>query len=474
MNAHQQRLDLDAPVRVQVREVPAGDARPAPAAARELWAAVQLPARRGEPEGDVDAISAAQAGLIRRAQSLTPRVAVESTDAVLLELAGSQRLFGGLPGLLAELRKLFPRPLQLALAPTPLAAVLLARAGRNCCISTAARLAGRLAPLPIRHLHWPEDELQRLAGMGVNTVGELLRLPRAGLARRIGPQRLWQLDRLTGVRADPRRSIAPTPRFSQRIEPDFETTDRERLLAALQPALQRLEEFLRERQRGVMALRLVVQHHSAAPGQCLLRCVVPEYRAARFMALLTARLETLQLAEPVRSMELIAGRPQRFLASSSSLWTPGQHGGEAALTHVAPEFLQTLLARLGERAAYGLVEVDEHRPERQYRRVPPVLPEAGADAGTHSRTMAPRPLGLMREPVPLDAMCDSAGRVRRLRHERRDLALVSGPERIESGWWDGADMARDYYVAATGDGARWWIFRECLAPRRWFLHGCFA
>jgi protein ImuB len=173
-------------------------------------------------------------------------------------------------------------------------------------------------------------------------------------------------------------------------------------------------------------------------------------------------------------MELIAGRPQRFLASSSSLWTPGQHGGEAALTHVAPEFLQTLLARLGERAAYGLVEVDEHRPERQYRRVPPVLPEAGADAGTHSRTMAPRPLGLMREPVPLDAMCDSAGRVRRLRHERRDLALVSGPERIESGWWDGADMARDYYVAATGDGARWWIFRECLAPRRWFLHGCFA
>jgi protein ImuB len=484
MNIHQQRLDLDAPqpaprpVRAQVREVPSGEAQPAPVAARELWAAVQLGQGRGEPEAGGDAISAAQAVLIRRAQSLTPRVTVESTDAVLLELAGSQRLFGGLAGLLAELRRVFPRPLQLALAPTPLAAVLLARAGRNCCINTTARLAGRISPLPLRHLHWPEDELQRLASMGVGTVGELLRLPRAGLARRIGPERLWQLDRLTGARADPRRLLLPTPRFSQRIEPDFETTDRERLLAALQPALRQLEEFLRERQRGVMALRLVLQHRRAPDSLCLLRCVVPEYRAARFAALLTARLETLQLAEPVRGMELIAGRPRRFLADSGALWAPGEHGGASPAAQ-APEFLQTLLARLGERAAYGLAQVDEHRPERQYRHAPPVLPETGsADAhgmgNAAASAGAARPLGLMREPVLLDAVCDASGRVRRLQHEGCDLALVSGPERIESGWWDGADAMRDYYVAATADGARWWIFRECAALRRWFLHGCFA
>ena len=484
---HQQRLDLDAPqpasppVRAQVREVPAASAGVAPATARELWAAVQIGGWHGEPEGEGDDIGAALAALIRRAQSLTPRVAVESTDAVLLELAGSQRLFGGLAGLLAELRRVFPRPLQLALAPTPLAAVLLARAGRNCCINTAARLAGRVAPLPLRHLHWPEDELQRLAGMGVRTVGELLRLPRAGLARRIGPERLWQLDRLTGARADPRRAIAPVPRFSQRIEPEFETTDRERLLAALQPTLQQLEEFLRERQRGVMALRLVLQHRGAADSICLLRCVVPEYHATRFAALLTARLETLQLAGPVRAMQLVAGRLRRFTAGSGALWAPGEHGGAASAAQ-APEFLQTLMARLGERAAHGLAQVDEHRPERQSLHAAPLLAEAGGTrmaggTGGSSRTGGPlalRPLGLMHQPVALDALCDAAGRVRRLRHEGHDLALVSGPERIESGWWDGMDVARDYYVAATNDGARWWIFRECAAPRRWFLHGCFA
>jgi protein ImuB len=87
---------------------------------------------------------------------------------------------------------------------------------------------------------------------------------------------------------------------------------------------------------------------------------------------------------------------------------------------------------------------------------------------------APRPLGLMLQPLPIESVSDATGHVRQLLHEGRALSLVSGPERIESGWWDGADVARDYYVARTADGAQWWIFRECDASRRWFVHGCFA
>jgi protein ImuB len=366
--------------------------------------------------------------------------------------------------------------LQLALAPTPLAAVLLARAGRNCCIVGPARLAGRLAPLPLAHLHWPEDLITRLQAMGVNCLGELLRLPRAGLARRIGPERLAELDRLAGNRPDPRRQLVPVARFRERIDPDHETIDHQRLLAQLDPVLARLEEFLRERQRGVMALRLLLHHRRAAPTSCLLRCVVPEYRAARFTALLAARLEALVLAEPVRHMELIAGRPRPFLAASAPLWAVGEHGGNLHARQ-APEFLQTLMARLGERGVQGLSQVDEHRPERQSRSVWPsllvtagramhLLPAPAADAA--------RPLGLLPQPQPLAVIRDAGGQVLRLLHGGQDLALLSGPERIESGWWDGQDIARDYYVARTADGARWWIFRECTPSRRWFVHGCFA
>jgi protein ImuB len=477
----QQSLDLDLPAQqvaampVRLREVQAAPST-APLA-RELWAAVQLGPWQGEQQEIAgEDFPAALSVLVKRAQRFTPRVVVESPDAVLLELAGSQRLFGGMPGLLAALRQQFPRPLQLALAPVPLAAVLLARAGRNCCITGVNRLAGRLAPLPLSHLHWPDEELLRLRSMGVATLGELLRLPRAGLARRIGPDRLWQLDRLTGQRPDPRASLPAPERFSERIDPDHETADRERLLQALMPALTRLEEFLRERQRGIMALRLTLQGRGPAPQPCILRCVVPEYRAARFAALLAARLESLMLSEPVRRMELTAGRLRRFVAASGELWNAGEHGGSAAAAQ-APEFLQTLMARLGERAVYGLAPADEHRPERQWLRT---APGAGAARTAAAASAAPPakaarlPLGMLAQPLALDVICDAAGRVRQLLHEGRDLVLVSGPERIESGWWDGGDVARDYYVARNADGARWWIFRDCGAPRSWFVHGCFA
>ncbi|HWL61314.1 MAG TPA: DNA polymerase Y family protein [Steroidobacteraceae bacterium] len=470
-----------APAPVRLCEVPAPQARVATAPARELWAAVQCDAWMIAGGSSPAPVTGVPADLLRAAQGFTPRVAVESSDALLLELAGSQRLFGGLTGLLQALRAAFPRPLRLALAPTPLAAVLLARAGANCCILDPSRLKGRLAPLPLQHLRWPDDELQRLASMGVHTLAGLLRLPRAGLARRIGPERLWQLDRLTGTRADPRTALPMPQPFHERVDPGHETLDRERLLAALQPTLERLEIFLRERQRGVMALRLTLEHRRAPALQCVLRCVVPEYRAARFTALLAARLERIALAEPVRSMTFTAGRLRRFPAASQPLWAAGEQGGAATATQ-APEFLQTLMARLGEQAVYGMAEVDEHRPECQQQRRWPALVTAGKarhetaslSQGSAAPAGAARPLTLLEQPQPLQALRDAAGHVRTLRHAGRELALVSGPERIESGWWDGGAIARDYYVARASDGARWWIFRECEPPRRWFLHGCFA
>ena len=63
--------------------------------------------------------------------------------------------------------------------------------------------------------------------------------------------------------------------------------------------------------------------------------------------------------------------------------------------------------------------------------------------------------------------------------EGRPLSLLSGPERIESGWWD-ADLAeRDYFIAEAADGALVWIYRARLplsasGDSGWFLHGRFG
>ena len=55
---------------------------------------------------------------------------------------------------------------------------------------------------------------------------------------------------------------------------------------------------------------------------------------------------------------------------------------------------------------------------------------------------------------------------------RWDVASWWGPERIETGWWRGDDVRRDYYVVTTPAGSRFWLFRR-RNDGRWFLHGCF-
>lgn len=51
------------------------------------------------------------------------------------------------------------------------------------------------------------------------------------------------------------------------------------------------------------------------------------------------------------------------------------------------------------------------------------------------------------------------------------LALGETCERIETGWWDGFEIARDDYIATNNRGERLWIYREIRGERRWLLHG---
>ena len=53
------------------------------------------------------------------------------------------------------------------------------------------------------------------------------------------------------------------------------------------------------------------------------------------------------------------------------------------------------------------------------------------------------------------------------------LLLEHGPERIESGWWDGGDVRRDYYRASNPRGAMLWVYQD-LRSQDWYLHGVFG
>ena len=89
--------------------------------------------------------------------------------------------------------------------------------------------------------------------------------------------------------------------------------------------------------------------------------------------------------------------------------------------------------------------------------------------------LAPRPLRLVRRPIALEAtsiMPDGPPVRFQFRSRGHRVARTWGPERIETGWWRGRPVGRDYYRIETTTGRRFWLFRR-LRDGKWFLHGMF-
>lgn len=432
--------------------------------APESWIAL-LPRRSPSQHVPQDEIEFVDSALLHRvasiAGSFTSRVSLELPDALLLEVRGSFQLFGGAQSLCLQLLESCRRAgveLRWSLAPTPLAALALARAGCEAIVLARDRLAGVLAPLPLKVLGWSELAVARLDAVGVRTLGAALRLPRAGFAQRFGQQALLALDRLTGAAPEPRRMFVTRERFRAQCEPGFELCAQSMVLQYLEPLLADLEEFLRTRQAGIDLLMLRLQHHNRLPTRVDLRLASAELLAKQFRELLALRLSQLELPAPVRRIELRSGPLQALVTCSESIWRPGEHGGAAG--RESPALIERLRARLGSAAVYGLCLVPEHRPENAWGVAEPVVGLASAPRSTSSE-MSRRPLWLLHEPEALPSALQG-------------LKIVDGPERIETGWWDGREIARDYYIARDEAGAEIWVYRERMPPHAWYLHGIFG
>ena len=108
-------------------------------------------------------------------------------DGLLLELAGSVRLFGGLHNLLERLRQdsaALEYAVTIALAPTPQSALLLAHCGESRVVEDSQALRGELGRLPITALPLSDKQTALLMRLGLRTLRDLWRLPGDGLAKR--------------------------------------------------------------------------------------------------------------------------------------------------------------------------------------------------------------------------------------------------------------------------------------------------
>jgi protein ImuB len=404
--------------------------------------------------------AAALASLATWAGQFTSNVSLES-DGLLLEIGGSLKLFGGADKLMEKVRQgvrgLGYRA-RLAAAPTPLGAALLARAGEAGVITDHAPLAERLSRLPITLLDMPLDSgrahADMLEAMGILTLGAYLALPRAGLKRRFGDELLDQLDRALGVKPDPRECFEPPAQFASRLELPAEVHETSALLFAAKRLINELEGFLRGRGVGVQQFHLDLLHADHPATRATVGLVTSSRDGQRLLSLLRERLERVTLPQPVREIVLVAERTTPYQARNLDLFPDASEEAENA----AP-FIERLRARLGDGMVHSLECVADHRPELAMKASEPgVAYQAGA---------ASRPLWLLPQPRPLH--CRNG-----VPQLGLPLILRQGPERIESGWWDGRPVARDYFVAEAVGGPRYWVYREAMDAGKWFLHGIFA
>ncbi len=372
--------------------------------------------------------SAALAEIANWAGRFTSSISLDPPDTVLLEVQASLRLFGGLTPLCTAISENLGElgfTGQLAVAPTPLAARWLARCAPGSLIDAEAGLGAALDPLPLTVLG---------DGHGAATPASLDLL--VGIGARV----------LADVRALP----APTDQVDT-------------LLFGVRRLLAGLSGWLDARQAGLERFTLVLEyerHHQGSESREESREIVLGALSrdmARCQLLAREHLTRSPLPAAVDALRLEADAPQALAPLRTDFFDSddGQQGDPGLL-------LATLRARLGHTAVRCLAAHPDHRPERAWRWTEPVPVDRAAPPGPLDLPSAPRPLWLLPTPRPMARPPAES--------------LLTGPERIEAGWWEGpeAEVSRDYFVARSHDDCLVWIFQERQPPHGWFVHGYFS
>ncbi len=431
-------------------------------------------------------------GPLWRLQALrfTPHVA-QVQALLLLEVAASERLFGGRRALLNQFFRVNG---VLARIPWQQASSSLSAMGLLRCQGLGlARPALVPDGLPLSTLDAAQAHVATLERMGVRTWGQLRALPRDGVARRFGAALLDALDQAWGQRPERHTWLALPSRFDERMDLPATAHGIEGLAGTLTRLLALLRLWLVARQLGVLRLQLRWVHDlkrldgiELPPHAGLaLHTAEPTQDLAHLRRLLDERLGRTTLAAPVRSLRLLAVEAVPWAGASRSFLPEDNRPGDKL-----HQLVERLGARLGTQRVQRLQPQADHRPECQQRWVDAqVNTQVGAQPASFTAD-ALYPPWLLPQPLPLQ-----------VHHE---VPQYGGPlqrlarlHRVEAAWWEapackaawqshpgagsdagrqpadnaGQPALRDYFIAHSPEKGLVWVYRERF---QWFLHGIYA
>ncbi len=392
--------------------------------------------------------------------------------AIVLEVSRSMGLFGPWPRLEAMLRADLAAlgfRHRITAAPTPHAAHVLSGIGDGLAVLTPDALRGALQRVPIGKSRLPAMATDALPGMGIRTLGQVLALPRDGLRRRFGAELLAVLDRLTGDLPAGLDTYRPPDVFDLRIELMHEVENVASLVFPLRRMTGDLAAYLAGRDGGVQRFTLRLEHRDGKNTDVPVGLLTPEREAGMLFELARGRLDQVQLPEPVLAMRLVARELPPFVPAGRDLFDD-----RPANALPIEQLRERLRARLGDRAVHQLDSTTDPRPERAQAIAGMSAAscgsalardafQAGSITSKASRASGhephPRPTWLLERPIPLRGPAPR---------------ILAGPERLETGWWDGGEVCRDYYVVETSLGQHAWAFCAAGEQSGWMLQGWFA
>ena len=416
---------------------------------------------------------------------LSPLVALDPPDGVLIDSTGCDHLHGGEAAMLDILADRLPAlglTCRLALADTPGAAHALARHGRlERIVVPRGEQGAALAPLPVAALRLAHDTVDGLRRLGLRTIGALQAAPRGPLARRFGGDLMRRLDQALGAAGEPIRPLRPQEAIAPRrsfVEP---IGTAEAIATVIDVLVDDVSAALVQRGVGARLIDLLCERVDASVQVCRVGLAAPVHEPAHIARLLKERIETIEPGFGIEAMQLLVARAEPIPTESrvSELLAAGQKTQDLGC------LLDRLRNRAGIAQIYRLEEAGSHVPERSQIRV--ALPGANTVGKrlTARSWSAHRPARLFPEPEPitvLGALPADPPRLFGWRGGRHRVRAADGPERIHGEWWHDAGeygAVRDYWIVEDEDGCRFWLFRNgdgvhaWSGDLAWFVHGVF-
>ena len=486
-------------------------------------------------------------------KQISPLVAIESLDqhpwagrplhqpdALLCDVSGIAHLFGGEQGLLkAADRQLGMLGLtgRMAIADSVGAAWALAHYRDRSSDSPNSPspapashhidTAEELQRLPVEALRIPTSTVQTLARLGVTRIDQLLRLPRPGLATRLGDHLIRRIGQLLGEIDEPIVVHHAPAEDRHSLELEYATDDLAILSDRLATLTEKVRAGLATRQRGALRLACCLALADHPPLTFEIGLFAPTLDATHMFHLLVGCIENRKLPGPVNRITVSVTLSGPLRTSQTSLFqdSPKLAASDLMSGSSLTRMLDSLSGRLGRDAVLGVLPSNDPLPENAYQLYPLTghsgLPASksrrpaskqsaqqvrsqnaslGSSDSKNNRYADPshfvqpscddalrRPLNLFDSPLPLSPVDDGASnqlpKAFRLGGKLHRIVRHWGPERIETGWWYGPSIRRDYYRIETDQGQWWWVYRNLTsesstspAPRRrhWMLHGRFA